>query len=308
LRDIAGLQAAQLMHTNKEYQSAIQRISDRFLEIGENMTLVSKECAEYTSFDSEKQKIFFNSLKNNLSQARDQIRLFCEFNANFRRNVDEIIGLIDQINERYSNIKPLIDELEDRLKKRAEEENSRQTGGNMVAQMVQVGEDLKGNKEIIQDIFKDFEQHRNDLNKNVIKKISREEEDRCNELPHKIDNYLNRLNEMEEELVGKLKKNNELSDKIFREIQNSVNGIQYYEYFEQVIGEIIEELNTLNFNLKVNSEDEIDDKSENLKRLKEYYTMNTEFVIHDQITSGEEQQEEDLEVGEEEEGGDLELF
>ena len=82
-----------------------------------------------------------------------------------------------------------------------------------------------------------------------------------------------------------------------------MNQIKYYEYFEKEINEIIEELNALNFNLKKNSDEALYNKTENLEKLKEYYTMNTEFTIHDQVATGTT---EDIEI--EEEGGDLELF
>lgn len=306
LRDIAGLQAAQLMHTNKEYQTAIERISDEFLEIGENMTLVSKQCADYTSFDSDKQKIFFNSLKNNLSQAEEQIQHFCRFNVNFRKNVDSIVELLDQILERYEKIHPLMDNLGKRLKDPSWQNDENEANRNIIRQMIQVFEDLSGNGKIMANLFEEYRKHRENLSQDVTNTMSQTNETECEDFPDKISHYMTNLSEMESNIVDKLKENNELSDKVFREVQNSVNQIQYYEYFEKEIEEIIDELNALNFNLKNNSADEVADRKENLEKLKEYYTMNTEFDIHDQVTNGGDV---NMDAGnEDEEGGDLELF
>ncbi len=306
LRDIAGLQAAQLMHTNKEYQTAIEKISDKFLEIGENMTLVSKQCANYTSFDSANQKIFFNSLKNNLNQAEKQIQHFCRFNANFRKNVDDIVDLLDQILNRHSRIKPLMDDLENRLKNPSWQNESQEANANIIRQMTQVFGDLQGNERIMNGLFEEYRKHREQLGHDVISTMSDSGETDCDEFPDKISHYLNNLSEMESKIVSKLKENNELSDQVFREVQNSVNQIQYYEYFEKEIEEIIDELNALNFNLKNSSEDDVADRKENLEKLKAYYTMGTEFEIHDQVTGGGNV---NMDFGdEEEEGGDLELF
>jgi len=306
LRDIAGLQAAQLMHTNKEYQTAIERISDQFLEIGENMTLVSKQCADYTSFDSDKQKIFFNSLKNNLNQAEEQIQHFCRFNVNFRKNVDSIVELLDQILDRYGKIQPLMDNLGKRLKDPSWQNDENEANRNIIRQMIQVFEDLSGNGQIMANLFEEYRKHREHLCQDVINSMSQTNETECEDFPDKISHYMNNLSEMESNIVGKLKENNELSDKVFKEVQNSVNQIQYYEYFEKEIEKIIDELNALNFNLKNNSEAEVEDRKENLEKLKEYYTMNTEFDIHDQVTNGGDV---NIDKGDEdEEGGDLELF
>jgi len=305
LRDIAGLQAAQLMHTNKEYQTAIERISDKFLEIGENMTLVSKQCAEYTSFDSDKQKIFFNSLKNNLNHAEKQIQHFCRFNVNFRKNVDDIVDLLNQILERYERINPLMDDLEKRLKTPSWQNEAGEANANINRQMIQVFDDLKGNGKIMSDLFEEYRKYREQLNKDVISSMSKTSDTDCGDFPEKISHYLSNLSEMESKIVSKLKENNELSDKVFKEVQNSVNQIQYYEYFEKEIEAIIDELNALNFNLKTSTGGDAADREENLEKLKQYYTMNTEFDIHEQVTSGGDV---NMEVEDDDEGGDLELF
>ncbi len=85
-------------------------------------------------------------------------------------------------------------------------------------------------------------------------------------------------------------------------IQKTVNNIKYYDYFEKIIEKIINDLNTINYRLKFDG-DSVQDKEENLKKLTEYYTMNSEFLIHQQVASGDEQE---LDVSED--GGDLELF
>lgn len=308
LRDIAGLQAAQLMHTNKEYQTAIERISDKFLEIGENMTLVSKQCADYTSFDSDKQKVFFNSLKNNLNKAEEQIQHFCRFNVNFRKNVDDIVDLLNQILERYSRIHPLMDDLENKLKDPAWQNEEDEANANIIRQMIQVFGDLKGNGKIMTQLFDAYKKNREHLRQEVINSMPDAKEAEFEDLPDKISHYMSNLSEMESKIVGKLKENNELSDKVFKEVQHSVNQIQYYEYFEKEIEKIIDELNALNFNLKNNAGEDVASRKENLEKLKEYYTMNTEFDIHEQVTNGGNIDMENEEGDSDEEGGDLELF
>jgi hypothetical protein len=305
IRDIAGLQAAQLMQTNKEYQTAIQRISDKFLEIGENMSSVANQCAEYTSFDRERQKIFFDSLKNNLRSAKNKIERFCEFNTNFNKNIEAIDQLLGNVIQYKNNISLLIEDIKKfiDLKKEKYDAPSERQGEEIFKQMIQLYQDLKSNEGNLATICNEIELLKEQLDQHVVNKINSEKiADQTSQLPEKIEGYINGLTEVEERILEKLTENNELSETILSDIQKSVNNIKYYDYFEKIIEEIINELNTINYKLRFN-EDSIKSKEDNLKRLTEYYTMNSEFVIHNQVLDGD-----DSEIEVSEDGGDLELF
>jgi uncharacterized protein YoxC len=202
-----------------------------------------------------------------------------------------------------------MDDLEKRLKDPSWQDEAGEANANIIRQMIQVFDDLKGSGKIMSDLFEEYRNYREQLNQEVINSMSKTGDADCGDFPDKISHYLSNLSEMESKIVGKLKENNELSDKVFKEVQNSVNQIQYYEYFEKEIEGIIDELNALNFNLKTNTGGDAEDRKENLEKLKQYYTMNTEFDIHEKVTSGGDvnMQLED-EDEDEDEGGDLELF
>jgi len=301
IRDVAGLQAAQLMHTNKEYQSAIQKISDKFLEIGQSMTRVSALCRQYLAPDQGKPE-FMGTLKKNLDGARKQINSFCRFRQSFADKMDEIRQVLDRLMEGQEKLNVYMDQLKESLD---------QTGVNVAdphhddplrQQMRQLHADLQSNRGLLGSIFSDYSQIRRELDPSSMTNLyGKSQENR--ELPERIRQYLDRLGAIEGQVVQKIKENNEKGESIYTEVQNSVNRIKYYDYFENVIGEIIEELNTVNYNLKLFSSGEGESKEDNLRQLRDYYTMNTEFVIHEQVSRGEAP---DVEI--EEEGGDLELF
>jgi chromosome segregation ATPase len=305
VRDIAGLQAAQLMHTNKEYQTAIQRISDKFLEIGENMSYVANQCTEYTSFDIERKKIFFDSLKNNLGHAKSKIKRFCEFNNNFNRNIEKINQILHHVLKFNEHVTLLLEDIKKFISLIKERYNGAEGKGEekILNQITQLYNDLESNKKNLDGIFENIEKIKDTLEKNVLDELNQEHfKEGTGELPEKIEEYINELNGVEETILEKLTENNELSEGILSDIQKTVSNIKYYDYFEDIIETIINELNTINYKLRF-EEDEVRDKEENLKKLTEYYTMNSEFVIHDQVTQGSES---DIEVSED--GGDLELF
>lgn len=307
IRDIAGLQAAQLMHTNKNYQEAIQKISGRFLEIGENMTIVSKKCTEYTSFDAHQQKVFLDSLKKHLTEAKDRIKQFCDFNRNFESYIDSIREILDKVMKTEKSIASKIEKL-NHFKQEAQQklngsDEVSEKQDQLNSHINQLFTDLTANAGLLNSVIQKLSLNREELLNNVIHNASSDNYQQSVVLPEKINNYIDRLNKIEKTILDKLQQNNELSETIISEIQTSVGNIKYYKYFEKVISEIIDQLNTINFKLK-EGDDEVADKNKNLVHLKENYTMNSEFLIHEKVTEGDDP---DMDV-EDEEGGELELF
>ncbi len=301
IRDIAGLQAAQLMHTNKEYQTAIQKISDKFLEIGQSMTRVSAMCNQYIASDQGSPE-FMSGLKQNLDQAKGQIESFCRFTRAFSDKRDEIQSILDQLKDGHERVNQYMQQLNDILKKTLTNGQTESKDDAIVQQISQLHGDLQNNQGLLTSIFEDYQTIRQELERDSMANLY-DKGNGAEDLPGKIRAYLEKLGQIEQQILEKLKENNEKSEQIYSEVQNSVNRIQYYEYFENVIGDIIEQLNTVNYNLKLYSSYSGESKEENLQKLREYYTMSTEFKVHDSVSKGESPE---IEAGEE--GGDLELF
>jgi hypothetical protein len=169
-------------------------------------------------------------------------------------------------------------------------------------QMFQLFSDIKSNVDLLSKVTQEVSGYRDGLEEQVIKNISSDQYKQSTVLPDKIESYIGELNKIEKKILDKLEQNNKLSESMLSDIQTSVGKIKYYDYFEKVITEIVDELNTINFKLK-EGDDSIDDRDKNLKHLKDHYTMNSEFLVHDQVARGEDP---DMDI--EEEGGDLELF
>ena len=301
IRDIAGLQAAQLMHTNKEYQGAIQKISDKFLEIGQSMTRVSDLCSQYLAPDQGRPE-YMGTLKQNLDGSRKRINSFCRFRQAFADKMDEIRQVLDRLMEGQEKLNDYMDQLKASLDKTGVNICDPQQDDHLRQQMRQLHDDLQSNRGLLGNIFAHYSQIRRELDPASMSNLYSKSKENS-ELPDKIEKYLDRLGAIEAQVGQKIKENNEKGKAIYTEVQNSVNRIKYYDYFENVIGEIIEELNSVNYNLKLFSSGDGESKEENLRQLREYYTMNTEFVIHDQVSRGEAP---DVQI--EEDGGDLELF
>jgi hypothetical protein len=87
-----------------------------------------------------------------------------------------------------------------------------------------------------------------------------------------------------------LKQNKQLCEEIINNINSTISNIDYYDFFEKVIEDVINVLNVTTYKLKLCSSDQ--DKETtliNLKELKANYTMESERIIHQRVeeNSGE---------------------
>ena len=266
IRDIAGLQAAQLMHTNKEYQTAIQKISDKFLEIGQSMNRVSELCNQYMASD-EGSPEFMRTLKENLDGAKKQLDTFYRFSDAFARKREDIRHILGHLMEGHQKVDGYMKELQDKLDKTLEGVGEQTKDDTILQQMHQLKGDLQNNQSLLSGIFGEYSNISEELEQESVDSLG-ESLKNAGHMPEKIRSYLEKLGQIEQQILEKLKENNEKSEKIYSEVQNSVNRIKYYDYFENVIGDIIEELNTVNYNLKLYSSHEGESNKENLRMLR----------------------------------------
>jgi len=120
-----------------------------------------------------------------------------------------------------------------------------------------------------------------------------------------ISRILDNLDKDNEALDNVLIENRDLNNYILEKIEFVINKVDYYEYFENIVEQVIAQLNSINFRLKISSDETTEEKAENLKDIKRSYTMESERIIHDKVVSGESAAEKtDIEKPED----DIEFF
>jgi len=110
--------------------------------------------------------------------------------------------------------------------------------------------------------------------------------------PETVNQYIDFLSELISDIEKGnnlinllLNENNAISKYISGSIKESIIKIRYYDYFDKTCDTIIEELNALNLRLNYGTSDISGiDREDNLKHLKERYTMASEHVIHDHLS------------------------
>ena len=301
IRDISGLQAAQLIQANKEYQSAIDIIINNFMQIGDNMKDISEMCGKIADDGDDNDNQLFTEIKNQIISSEEKFNQKLIQHKKINKDLSTIEHQIGQSEKLFS----VLNELNENLTSHAD---------IYFNELKTIKPDDSESEESISQantLFNDIKQNSNRLTEFIdglspIKKrihnfINTEGDIDIKDDFQKIKNIVNQIQNIRLAIDRKLKDNNTIGNDVLNSIKKSISGIKYYDYFEKIIEEIISELNTVNYNLKIES-DEILSKEENLKEIKSFYTMKTEHDIHDQIAKGEDAQ---IEL---EEDGDIEFF
>src|SRR6056297_113828 len=303
VRDIAGLQAAQLIHANKEYQSALELIISQFLNIGDNMKFISEKGNEIL-FDENGMKLYddiihlFSTANDILDQKYLQNTKIYEDVSALEKQLDIIDVCFQKLNLLSQDFNTLFSNSIEKIQKVSTVKSIR---GQSINQINNLYSDIRKNHQKVYTIFDELKQIKNNFqdfkdhaNENVLTKESISQ----------IDNFVSKIKDSGDKIDEKLQNNKQVSAEVIAIIKKSIGEIKYYKFFEKVIEEIITELNTINYKLKTDTQDSDLSKEENLRKLKEYYTMQSEHLIHDQII---EENTDDVDIDSEEDG-DIEFF
>ncbi|MDP4207885.1 MAG: hypothetical protein Q8928_03615 [Bacteroidota bacterium] len=306
IREIAGLQAAQLIHANKEYQKAIEIISGKFLEVGNDMTEISNLCQQLigpnTSAGSmfeqvreklEKTEYLIDNFQRSLSLINEKTRLYDTNLADIVSNYNELADFFATIDKSISR--------------------------SLDNQNTEELEQFESTTYQIRAILKELKEINNLYNAQFgkITAIKLNTPSGENISLKTVEETLEKFGGQCRQLINNLYTNNEsvykiiadnqlLSKKISLDIKTSIEQIKYYDYFDKVIEEIIVKLNDIN--LKLINIDNSETKLSQLEYLKSRYTMESEHIIHDHLTKEDVDLFELNSTGADEDDDNLELF
>jgi hypothetical protein len=283
IRDVAGLQAAQLIHANNQYQVAINEISKNLEEIGNEMIAISSMCDNLVGKSGQAKDYYLNNILDNLNNALSYNQKLVQLLAVIKHQAEFLDEIKKDLRKTYDEIcahKSKIYNLLSELLERKDKENEKCF--NQVIGLLAESDDLPS----YFDIFY------NELVVNFIQvlKLSDSEQGEINLLqsfnilsdtiPGLIKLLKQNTNKVDEYLFV----NSSISLNVSDSILNSLKSIKYYELFEKSCDTIIEELNSINVKLNYGNEMTDKNREENLKLLKSRYTMASEHIIHEHIS------------------------
>ncbi len=224
----------------------------------------------------------FNNRINNIQLACDEIE--GELNKLTGKNHQlskQIIEIFKMLNNLNVNI-PGLDKLKYQIK--------------------DINENVQEDLELIKSHYDDVNDELYSIGTIVAEEYEKDFKHKLNRIAESIYSIVKVLNEDNSEVKEILDENKELGNQLAMSIQASIEKVKYYDFFEQVIEEIIIELNNIYLTIKSDSDSlKLDD---DLESIKERYTMESQRDIHDKILN--EDDEKDKQDNEDEE--DIEFF
>jgi hypothetical protein len=313
IRDIAALQSAQLIHANKEYQKAIEVISSKFLEVGNDMTEISDLCHQIIGNGNTNRYSHFDVIREKFEKTAYLTELFQKSLEFSKEKITKQQNELEIIVNNYAELSDFIRTIDKSITRSIDNQSPRDV------------QKFETTTKQIRNILTEIQSINNHYNSqfNKIKDIhfsisdqNSEYSEETNMLKSKLDLFssqykeiINNLNQSNENIYQILNENQELSTRISVDIKTSIEQIKYYDFFDKVIEEIILKLNDINFKLQnIETAGEIED-GDTLNKLKQRYTMYSEHVIHDKLSTHHNIDLNHLEsTGVEEDDDNLELF
>jgi len=293
IRDIAGVQVAQLIHTNQEYQDAIEKITVNFLEIGDDMKAVSEICNSFSGYNTRKGISHFKEIETNLEKSVELIEKFGDngelFSSKVKSVVDSILDLkneLDIIVTESAFIKTVLSDVFANIKPKDKKQPEISKLGNQVSEISKV---IKTELEMILKHFKSAQDETVVLETLVENNFESEFKTNLQKFSESIYSVVKILNSDNIKVEEILEINGELGTQLAVEIQTSIEKVKYYDFFEQIIEEIILELNNIYLTIKSDSAANSEDESYDLDSLKKRYTMQSQRLIHERVLNDTEE-------------------
>ena len=104
IRDISGLQAAQLLHANNQYQNAINEISKNLEAIGNEMMVISSMCDNLVGKSEQSKSHYLNDIIDYLGAALQYNHKLSQLVENIHHQADILSLIVKEINDNYSEI------------------------------------------------------------------------------------------------------------------------------------------------------------------------------------------------------------
>jgi hypothetical protein len=313
IRDVAGLQAAQLIHANKEYQKAIEIISEKFLQVGNEMTGISDMCHKFISNSSSSSQSHFKDIIDKVERTSYFIGVYEKSINQLKDRYIKSKTQFDDIMNNYFELSDFFTTLERNILKAISSQSVPETENTTINNIKQILNDLRSILNQHQGLFDKVKELYSGADQAVVSYFKDDlAQNSLQELFQLSENITSFLKDSNDKVYKTIEENQILSRQVSYDIKSSLEQIKYYDYFDRTIDEIIGQLNEINIKLQnIESIDE-EHKRQNLEHLKSQYTMQSEHIIHDSISNEKNLSQADIvsieSTGVDEDDDNLELF
>ncbi len=289
---ISEIQTAQLLHTNKEFQNAIDQISGKMNEIGQNMSQAARIYDSLAIFKHQGEEINIDKIDTVFYNITEKCKESHEKIKELNEETTVVNNAIIQMKDEFLNTDYLDNSIEQMAVGKISVGNylssSSEETASQAQQILKIYSDNRFEKNKIKEIFNETIRQIEEVNNNN-SDISNQKQG-----IHFLQNIVNDANEKVlslKEFFNYLNENKNLVEQNSQEIneqnKNAIKEARYYDYFEESIEEIIEKFNKISNIVKSGKLADLktDGDEKNLKQLEDYYTMKSERIIHNKTLS-----------------------
>lgn len=305
--DIAEIQVAQLVVTNRDYQNAIDLITKKLFDIKENLESISSIGHRIIGFTDEAGSTKLDVVKQNLVEAVAQIRILEKVNQDYNLEIARLIELNQTLKSSFDAVITFNSMLQKLVRTKTNMPGFNQQSKelkNLYSQFTDLVRDIDQNIHEINRYYHQSSRITRQMNRVVKRSLSFS----ADNLVRNIESIVDTLQQKIQIIRNLSRENVEMSHTISEDIKTSIQDVKYYDYFEKVVEEIINELNHIFARLKTESGQGLNEKLESLKALEEFYTMQSERMIHHGVLSNRPADSGEINTGEQPEDDNIELF
>jgi methyl-accepting chemotaxis protein len=303
--EITDIQVAQLLYTNKDYQTSIEKIISKLIEVGHEMKELSSIYEQIISNSSQFESNFITEVKNTQMLYTEFLNLA---SSDWKNSLQQLTNLTDfynslkkDFNEIFVSEKALRGEI--KIFEKLLKANGKNFGIELMRRLILLLSELQMNSNSLKTNLNNNTKQFGNLH-DLLNSFNPEQKNKIS-----IDDYLNNLTNGLAKIYGLSESHSKLSITISSEITSSFKSIEYYTYFKNTVEQIVTFLNEINKKVNYdNLKSFIGDNKEILQKIEKLYTMKSERDIHQQMVKAgeisginEEQSQDDLD-------DDIELF
>lgn len=275
--DIVRIQASQLLQANKEYETAIDIISEELLSFSDNMTGIINLCSRLSyNKDILPQCGMDEMVKTN----EHFIKKLPEINKILAENYNVIESELNQLCEDFKHIPEFINKL-NAPPVFAEEQNgdfeeSRKLSNNQIYELMK---DLTSTTIYIKKLFDSIDDKSDYQFIDLINGNTQNQFENLNEIMQNFSQKILPCIYQDNETIAEIfNENHNYTKNLADNILHAIRSIKYYDYFDKLANNIIQKLNYISNTYHACESNII---NPDLEHIKGKYTMNSERRIHD---------------------------
>jgi hypothetical protein len=314
---IIEIQTAQLLHTNKEYQNAIEQISNKMVEIGQDMSSIARIFKSLCMFEfngfafsREKTHTAFELLVEKEKESAVKFTLLSE-DINLVKRI--VINLFDKFQD--------MDLIENAVEQSIIEKIS------FTNLLVSQEKETASQAQQILKLYADNHFEKKKIKTLFTETLGQLEEHTCrntrfvfqNKGMSKINHNLSQAASSFRELIVSFECLENIQDEVMEKsmvvnanTKEVISNVKYYSFFEKTVDQLIKHFEYINSLITIQSTgySNLNEREKGLEQIEKYYTMKSERIIHNKSLLNHHQEENLQELPEKDgsKGNDVEFF